>query len=61
MECAEKGNPMGRPKKVEVKTAPVVVEEVIEVQPHVVTRPSDDTVNDRVSPVLPSLNDEGQS
>lgn len=58
---------MGRPKKVkveevvEVKTAPVVVEEVIEVQPHVVTRPSDDTVNDRVSPVLPSLNDEGQS
>jgi hypothetical protein len=53
----------GRPKKivevvVEVPTAPVV-EEVI-VEPSVVTRPTDDTVNDRIAPVLPSLNDPGQ-
>jgi len=51
---------MGRTKKVkEVPTAPEV-EEVV-VKPHVVTRPTDDTVNDRVAPELPSLNDPGQS
>lgn len=56
---------MVKPKKVKVKevveevvpTAP----EVVEVQPHVVSKPTDGTVNDRVAPVLPSLNDPGQS
>lgn len=34
-----------------------VVEEVIEVEPHVVTRPTDGTVNDLIADKLPSLND----
>ncbi len=38
------------------KVEPKVVQE-----PNVVTKPFDGTVNDRVAPKLPSLNDEGQS
>lgn len=57
---------MGRPRKVKVEVVEVPTAPVVETTPEVeaptgvaqvTTRPSDGTVNDRVAPKLPSLDD----